>query len=197
MEPSEEVLAELEALTFTYGDELDRTDGLEQFSMIIRPYTADGSQQFVECRLSLHVPPSYPAEGPSIAICDVKGMSEERVQNLWNDLAAAAADLAGELVLGHLIENARDALTDFNSSPEGMFLLSASEERQQQLLKTWICSFAGSCCFCLEPLLDEQQGTQDIDQLLMRLPCYHAYHRCKHIMKTQLLHEHVAEECWF
>jgi hypothetical protein len=123
MDQSEELLAELEALEFTYGDELSRRDELNCFGMVIKPFAADGSQQFVECRLCLDMPPGYPMAGPGIAICDVKGMSEDRVKQLSRTLAAESAKLSGELVIGHLIETARDALTDFNSSPEGLYLL--------------------------------------------------------------------------
>lgn len=62
-------------------------------------------------------------------------------------LSSEATALAGEMMLGHLCETARNLLTDMNS-PEG------------------------DCVFCLEPMA-EPGGYPGH---LQRLPCYHCFH---------------------
>ena len=69
------------------------------------------------------------------SVCDGAGMSDQRI--------------AGEMMLGSLIEAAKDAMTEINQ-PEG------------------------HCIFCLDPLVPP--GTVPSQDLLLRLSCYHCYH---------------------
>ncbi len=74
-------------------------------------------------------------------------MGEERRRAVLDALCGEATALAGEMMLGHLCETARNLLTDMNS-PEG------------------------DCVFCLEPLSDPGGPSEQ----LQRLPCYHCFH---------------------
>ena len=76
-------------------------------------------------------------------------MSDKRIADVLSQLHTVADSLAGEMMLGSLIEAAKDAMTDINQ-PEG------------------------HCVFCLEPLVPS--GTVPSQDLLLRLPCYHCYH---------------------
>ena len=97
--------------------------------------------------------PLRPAAAPA-------GLGDARLAGVQAALAVEAAQLAGELQLGHLCETALDLLTAGNQ-PEG------------------------ACAFCLEPLLaaDGPSGASggggsggSGTRALLRLGCYHAYH---------------------
>jgi hypothetical protein len=190
---SEELQAEAEALGYTYGDALQQDAQLSSFSMLVQPYTADdASQQYVECRLTLTVPPAYPAAPPAISITDCRGMSGEREAALLQQLQTELEQLAGELVLGHLFETARDSLTAMNC-PEGKARSSASHPASNAGwacmpctplhtlapnpdVQLWPC--AGPCCFCLEPVdSSSNNSSSSSSQPPLRLPCFHAFHR--------------------
>ncbi len=69
--------------------------------------------------------------------------------DLLSRLRQDAAGSLGTMVLGLLIEAARDALTAMNS-PEG------------------------DCIFCMCSLMEEASGSGSRE--LIRLPCYHCFH---------------------
>ena len=77
------------------------------------------------------------------------GMSDKRIDTVMTCLQAETKGLLGEMMLGSLIEAAKDAMTEMNQ-PEG------------------------HCIFCLEQLVPE--GISSIHPPLLRLPCYHCYH---------------------
>jgi hypothetical protein len=77
------------------------------------------------------------------------GMSDKRIDTVITRLQAETKGLLGEMMLGSLIEAAKDAMTELNQ-PEG------------------------HCIFCLEQLVPE--GINLIQPPLLRLPCYHCYH---------------------
>lgn len=77
------------------------------------------------------------------------GLGDARVAELLSSLRQEAQESVGNMVLGLVIETARDVLTGMNS-PEG------------------------DCIFCMDSLLDEAStsGSQE----LTKLPCYHCFH---------------------
>lgn len=77
------------------------------------------------------------------------GMSDSRIGKVIAQLSLEANSLLGEMMLGGLIEAAKDTLTAINQ-PEGR------------------------CIFCLEDLVPE--GATPSQDTLQRLPCYHCYH---------------------
>ncbi len=159
MSLGEDVDAEVEALRYTYGEEL--SIGIEgdtcTLQITVQPHTGgDSSVQFVEARLQLLVDSSYPTCGPSISVMDAKGMDDARVRALWQHLQQEAELACGELVLGHLIELAKDHLTASNV-PDG------------------------ACMICLDDMVaDAAASTSGSDAegaaALAKLPCFHAFH---------------------
>lgn len=76
-------------------------------------------------------------------------MSDSRIDKVITQLSTEANNLLGEMMLGSLIETAKDTMTAMNQ-PEG------------------------HCIFCLEGLVPE--GSTPSQETLQRLPCYHCYH---------------------
>ena len=74
-----------------------------------------------------------------------------RIDQVITRLRSEAHSLLGEMMLGSLIEAAKDVMTEMNQ-PEG------------------------HCIFCLEELVAPQ--TKPSQETLLRLPCYHCYHLC-------------------
>jgi hypothetical protein len=86
--------------------------------MLVVPTTAGQQQQhFVECQLVCTLPPDYPISTPMIELRDVRGFVN-RQEQLQQQLAADADELAGELLLGHLFESAKAWLSE-QDQPEG------------------------------------------------------------------------------
>jgi hypothetical protein len=127
--------AELEALAFTYDDCLTvaasdgEGGGCRRVSMPLRPRGAalDGAAHFVEATLELEVRGGYPATPPAAALRAPRGLGEQREAALRALLAAEAAALSGEQVLGHLFETALDFLSAHDGPEPG-----------------------AACCFCME-----------------------------------------------
>jgi hypothetical protein len=118
---SDDVAIEIEALQATYGSDLILNESQQQVSMLVLPQQDAVQQQqqqhYVQCLLSFTLPADYPSPAPAIHIQDAKGFINRQDQ-LQQQLTADAAELAGELLLGHLFEAAKAWLTD-NDAPEG------------------------------------------------------------------------------
>ena len=80
------------------------------------------------------------------------GLSDKRIAAVLQHLAQQARELGGEMMLGQLIDAAREQLTELNY-PEG------------------------DCCFCLEPLLQPGWSPAQLVDDLLKLPCFHCFHR--------------------
>ncbi|GFR47381.1 hypothetical protein Agub_g9094, partial [Astrephomene gubernaculifera] len=162
----EEVLQiELEALTATYADDVVIKENCSDDGYVViidlrlAPRVSEQHEAFLSGRLRLGVLPGYPETSPSIDVLDTKGIGDQRLANLRERLQGEASALAGEMALGALCEAALDWATEENH-PEGF------------------CAF----CLCpLEPPLGGRGSSQEPDsqdqQQLVRLPCYHAFHR--------------------
>ena len=181
MDSSAEVAAEVEALWYTYGEAecseqppITAHEGHESrvFHISAHPLTGEDAQsRFLEATLRLTVPPDYPhASPPIVELLDAKGIGDARQRELTQLLKSEAEGLRGELCLGHLVETARAWMTEHNV-PEG------------------------ACAFCLADMgadaaqqsrgqLQHQQQQQQQqgagENGLVRLPCFHAFHRCVH-----------------
>ena len=78
-------------------------------------------------------------------------MSDARIEVVMSRLQAEAHSLVGEMMLGSLIETAKDAMTIINQ-PEG------------------------NCIYCLENLVPADWSPAREVEGLLRLPCYHTFH---------------------
>jgi hypothetical protein len=167
----------------TYGEELLQVDeATHTLRMpLLLPAAHEGDQHFVQCALQLTVGPGYPEQAPpAISLQDVRGFAGRQAA-LAQELAAAAAGEAGEMVLGLLFETARAWLTDHNC-PEGVgrWHVQAGPVAFAAVLAhasptTNGSASTGPCIFCLE-CLEQQQDQQQ--HSLLRLPCFHAFHWC-------------------
>lgn len=143
---------ELEALTFTYGEE--SLVVLHKAPLCIKinvaPHTGEVvTEQYVNATLLVTTSVAYPAEAPVMQLQNPQGMSDQRINKVIAQLSTEANNLLGEMMLGCLIETAKDTMTAMNQ-PEG------------------------HCIFCLEDLVPV--GATPSQETLQRLPCYHCYH---------------------
>ncbi|KAK9802028.1 hypothetical protein WJX73_003573 [Symbiochloris irregularis] len=141
--------AEIEALQAQYSDtiELRTQEGSLEVSFEVRPeLSSEGSQNFVQLRLTLKLPSGYPDEPPSVIVTHSKGLAKQRLDTLQARLKEESVQLQGDPMLGQLYEAAKATLTELNA-PEG------------------------TCVLCLESL-DAPADTREP----VLLPCYHCYH---------------------
>lgn len=124
---SEDVELEVEALHATYADDLvmSRQGPRLHLSVPVTPRDGDEHRHFVSAVLELKVGPGYPAQPPAVQVSGAKGLGDARVAALAGLVRSEAAALQGELMLGHLIETARDYATQENS-PEGEWVWARS-----------------------------------------------------------------------
>ncbi|GLI61833.1 hypothetical protein VaNZ11_004339 [Volvox africanus] len=131
-------------------------------SLNLTPRGVDMHDAYVTGVLRLQVPLGYPDVSPHVELLDTKGISDDRLALLRKQLCGVASMLAGEMALGAICEHALDWITEHNR-PEGLcaFCLNAMEPPRSNL--------------SLVPNPDGHQDTTE--QPLVRLPCYHAFHR--------------------
>ena len=84
-------------------------------------------------------------------------------------LAQQVQGLGGEMMLGQLIDAAREQLTELNY-PEG------------------------NCCFCLEPLLQPGWSPAQLVEDLLKLPCFHCFHRWGAVQLERFVNAILS--CW-
>jgi len=162
---SPELQEELEALQWTYGDEvqvsMDDVDGQRVHAIHAKLFPNTGEreeQRFVEATLLLtEFSDSYPATAPRLELRDARGLGDEREQQLQVVLERERDSLLGSMMVGQVIEAGREFLT-VNNHPEGR------------------------CAFCLEDMVSDT-GINSQDEKggggLVKLPfCYHAFHKC-------------------
>ncbi|KAF5830283.1 hypothetical protein DUNSADRAFT_14790 [Dunaliella salina] len=165
---SPELQEELEALQWTYGEEVQAsaddeegcssTGGVRTIQAKLFPNTGEREEQrFVEATLLLTgFSDSYPATAPRLEVRDARGLGDERKQQLQVVLERERDSLLGSMMIGQIIEAGREFLTA-NNHPEGR------------------------CAFCLEDMVSGAGAcSQDegCESGLVKLPfCYHAFHK--------------------
>lgn len=129
---NEELAEELEALKYTYLDELlidDRPqvgEGDVSFTLVVSPTAAmDRAKRFVEATVRVLVGRGYPEVAPVVEVVGSKGLGEERVKAYKERLQVEAKALEGELMLGQICVLAFEMLTELNT-PEGEGVLGVS-----------------------------------------------------------------------
>ncbi|XP_012944459.1 ribosome-binding protein 1 [Aplysia californica] len=114
-----ELETELESLQAIFIDELTfsrKEDGsVDEIELLLHPSTGhDTSKQFVCMRLVFRPPTQYPHEAPELEIRNPRGLGEEEIESLAQDMKVKATEYLGEPMLYTLIEMARDSLTEGN-----------------------------------------------------------------------------------
>ncbi|GFO34079.1 E3 ubiquitin-protein ligase rnf25-like [Plakobranchus ocellatus] len=110
---------EIESLEAIYINELTysrKSDGtVNTIELLLHPATGDDvTKQFVCMTLIFTPSPKYPDEIPTIEIKNPRGLGEEEIASLVEDMIAKAHECVGEVMLFTLIEMAKDSLTDGN-----------------------------------------------------------------------------------
>ncbi|RUS72055.1 hypothetical protein EGW08_020184, partial [Elysia chlorotica] len=110
---------ELEALEAIYISELSymrKADGtLDTIELVLHPSTGDELDKQFVCMTVVFTPtPKYPDEIPAIDIKNPRGLGEEEVASLVEDMISKAHECVGEVMLFTLIEMAKDCLTEGN-----------------------------------------------------------------------------------
>ncbi|GLC35513.1 hypothetical protein PLESTB_000199400 [Pleodorina starrii] len=165
---------ELEALTATFADDVTiegpSSDKEYPTTIMFRlaPRDADSHDAFVAATLRLHLPSSYPEASPHIELLDTKGIGDQRLEMLHQRLCEEASTLAGEMALGALCEHALDWITEQNR-PEGLcaFCLCAMRPGPDP----------DAAALTQAQALTGAQTQAAQAQPLVRLPCFHAFHR--------------------
>ncbi|ESO96284.1 hypothetical protein LOTGIDRAFT_144138, partial [Lottia gigantea] len=114
-----EINEEIEVLNHIYIDELDveydESEKVKTIRVILHPSTCeDTSVQYVCLTLVCDIPPSYPHDVPDITIRNPRGLAEEEVKSIHDDVIQLAEDRKGEPMLFELIELAKESLTEGN-----------------------------------------------------------------------------------
>lgn len=146
----DELEVELEALSCTYGESL-RIQREADTTLVAVDVVPHGEERFVELELQLLVQHQhYPASPPSIRLAEVRGLGDERQQQLHRALREEGARLGGEMMLGQLVEAATALLSELNQ-PEGC------------------------CIFCLEPLAASPAVKLSACYHVLHASCFHSW----------------------
>ncbi|GAX77937.1 hypothetical protein CEUSTIGMA_g5379.t1 [Chlamydomonas eustigma] len=196
---------EVEALKATYGYDVEVMDFEEHkqlckiISVKIYPHTADDlSLRYVEVKLTFELPLGYPEEETaSVQISQERGLGFQREAQLLQSLREEAATLLGDLVLGHLCEVAKDYLTKENypaadcafclqtmaTLTQGAQALRAREMDQSLHEDLNIISVQADSTKLPSSSLSSFSSApttipvETTNQELLKLPCYHVFHR--------------------
>ncbi|CAG2196718.1 AO7 [Mytilus edulis] len=112
-------MEELEVLESIYLDDIkvnkDEQDSPVSIQLQLHPATGDElDKRYVCMTLTLNLPQQYPDEVPDIVITNPRGIAEEEVQSLLEELENLALERVGGEMLYELIELAKESLTDGN-----------------------------------------------------------------------------------
>lgn len=110
---------EIEALKAIYIHELEVSCDESKRSTLVKvslhPATADNAEeQYVRLDLVLTIPPEYPDVLPDITIRNPRGLSDEKISKIQEDLQDTAQENVGSPMLYQLIEVAKEHLTEEN-----------------------------------------------------------------------------------
>ncbi|XP_037513133.1 E3 ubiquitin-protein ligase RNF25 [Rhipicephalus sanguineus] len=110
---------EIEALKAIYIHELEVSCDESKHSTCVKvslhPATADNAEeQYVRLDLVLVIPPEYPDVLPEITIRNPRGLSDEKIVKIQEDLQDTAQENVGSPMLYQLIEVAKEHLTEEN-----------------------------------------------------------------------------------
>ncbi|MCO5595816.1 hypothetical protein L7F22_049866 [Adiantum nelumboides] len=148
----EETEEEVEAAMAVYGADCTVIRRSPPYLLVrLQPRTAnDISQQYVEAVLEFKASTQYPSVPPRLELKGTKGLEDGKIVRLLSELSELAEELTSMPMLVAICEKALDGLTEMNQ-PDG------------------------NCCFCLEPLVIENE-VSDMRPFMKLLSCFHCFH---------------------
>jgi len=133
---------EVEAVSSVYDDDMQDAPAFDaagrcRFRIRIRPDTA-GEDAMVHASLALHVAldSSYPATAPALKVESCVGLSDEDVALLRTELDAAAAEMAGEGCLFHVLQTAKDFVNARNVPSDDCCICLCAFDQDEGFFKT-------------------------------------------------------------
>lgn len=134
---------ELESLEAIYINELSynrKADGsLDTIELLLHPATGGNKDEQFVCMTLVFTPsPKYPHEIPAIEIKNPRGLGEEEVASLVEDMITKAHECVGEVMMFTLIEMAKDSLTEGNI-PHCPCVVCLEHFQEQDLFHRTVC----------------------------------------------------------
>ncbi|XP_030371378.1 eIF-2-alpha kinase GCN2 isoform X2 [Scaptodrosophila lebanonensis] len=95
------------------------------------------AQAYVCTKLHVTCPSKYPKLAPKITLEESKGMSDQLLEELLQQLQGQSQELRGEVMIYELAQSVQAFLLQHNKPPKGSFydeMLQAKQKREQELL---------------------------------------------------------------
>lgn len=161
----EDLAIEIEAMQHLFGEDAFTVSCRDEHTILTMPLVprqVDGEHEcYVAANLVLDVDnSSYPESPPLATLQDAKGLTDAACTAFIRQIQEESANLAGEMVLGHLCELALELMTAANHP-------------------------SGTCAFCLEELISNSLATPSLASSstatnyaysILKLPCFHCFH---------------------
>ncbi|KAH8293934.1 hypothetical protein KR054_006754 [Drosophila jambulina] len=99
--------------------------------------SSNGLEAYVCTKLHVTCPSKYPKVPPKIMLEESKGMSDQLLEALLNQLQAQSQELRGEVMIYELAQTVQAFLLEHNKPPKGSFydqMLQDKQKREQELL---------------------------------------------------------------
>ncbi|TKS86524.1 eIF-2-alpha kinase GCN2 [Collichthys lucidus] len=136
---------ELEALASIFGDDFQdlrcndpwKVKRPPEVHLCLRPNgLSTGEECYVTVDLQVKCPPTYPDVPPELELKNVKGLSNENLQNLQSELTKLAAAQCGEVMIYELANHIQGFLSEHNKPPSSSFHeeMLKNQRRQQEKL---------------------------------------------------------------
>ncbi|XP_041668498.1 eIF-2-alpha kinase GCN2 [Cheilinus undulatus] len=134
---------ELEALASIFGDDFQDLRNRDPWKvkrppevhLCLRPNGLNtGEECYVTVDLQVKCPPTYPDVPPELELKNAKGLSNENLQNLQNELTKLAAARCGEVMIFELADHIQGFLSKHNKPPPRSFHeeMLKNQRRQQE-----------------------------------------------------------------
>ncbi|XP_046388393.1 E3 ubiquitin-protein ligase RNF25 [Ischnura elegans] len=121
----ERVIEEIEALQAILMDEIviktnespspgDQVFPVVVESVVLPSTAADADQQYVRVTVALGLPAAYPDESPYVVLRNPRGLADEVLSRIEEDVKLKCADFSGQPVIYEIIELVKEHLTSSN-----------------------------------------------------------------------------------
>ncbi|XP_063039722.1 eIF-2-alpha kinase GCN2 isoform X2 [Engraulis encrasicolus] len=136
---------ELEALAAIFGDDFEdlrtkkpwKIKRPAEVYLNLRPKgLGNGQKSYVSVDLQVKCPPTYPDVPPQLELKNAKGLSNDNLQSLQEELTKLASDRCGEVMIYELADHVQGFLVELNVPPPSSFHeeMLKNQRRQQELL---------------------------------------------------------------